>query len=274
MRNLKIKQIKKEAEEVSKANLSVLEKIYIVFLKFVNPEGFFKKVILFSMFLMFVNMSNTMPGGSTSYCGQILQEKTPEELYVESIKMKMKTELVSEVDNYIKKLAPSSTLTPEYLVDKCLEYKVDIIFVLSQALLESHFGTKGKASETNSVWNVGTYDNGQILYRYKTANESVEPYLKLITEKYLIHIGAEGDTIYKDLHHLVEDRGYTNYEGKRFATARGYEDGMRKLMVKIDMETSISFYQDIIHLSESQLLSYFKPDYNFNIESNILYALN
>lgn len=268
-----MKQIKEEAEEVSKASKLSLEKIYNAFLKFANPKGFFKKVVFISSFLIFFNMSSTMPGGSTSSSAQMVQVKSPEEIYVESVKAKMKSQLVKQVDTYIKRYAPTSTLTPEYLVDKCLEYDVDVIFVLSQALLESHFGTRGKAATTNSVWNVGTYDNGKILYTYKTADESVEPYLKLVTEKYLIHVTAQGDTIYKDLHHLVEDRGYTNYAGKRFASARGYEDGMRKLMVKIDMETSISFYQDILKLSESQMLTYFRPELQPEINSKDFYAL-
>lgn len=272
MRNLeKMKQIKTEAEEVSKASKMVIRKLYSDFIRFVNPKGFLKKVVIISMVLIFVNISSTMPSNSAA---QPTPEKSDSELYVESVKTKMTSQLVKEVDNYIKKMAPTSTLTPELVVDKCLRYNVDIIFVLSQALLESHFGTKGKAARTNSVWNVGTYDNGKILYTYKTPDESLEPYLKLINEKYLINITTKGDTVYKDLHHLVEDRGYTNVNGYRFASAKGYENAMRKLMVKIDMETSISFYQDIIKLDDYQMLAYFNPNFKEENNTDFLYALN
>jgi hypothetical protein len=179
--------------------------------------------------------------------------------YVKSIKDSFKLNLVSEVENYINKIAPTSKLNPELLVEKCLEYNTDLVFVLSQALLESHFGTKGKATQTNSVWNVGTYDNGKVLYTYKDPNNSLVPYLKLINEKYLINVSENGDTTYKDLSHLLEDKGYINYNGDRFASARGYENGLRKIMIKIDLETKISFYQQLISLSSDDLVAYFVP---------------
>jgi hypothetical protein len=171
-------------------------------------------------------------------------------------------------------MAPENKLSSQLLVEKCLEYDTDIIFVLSQALLESHFGTKGKAAETNSVWNVGTFDNGQILYTYSHPDKSLEPYLKLVNDKYLIEVTTKGDTIYKDLHHLVQDRGYTNYRGARFATARGYENGMRKLMVRIDMETSIAFYQSILKLEPHELLDLFGPARQDELDPTNFYAQN
>ena len=75
----------------------------------------------------------------------------------------------------------------------------------------------------------------------------------------MIEVTSKGDTIYKDLHHLVLD-SYTNYDGKRFASAKGYENAMRKLMVKIDMETSISFYQNMLRMPGEQIVAYFNPE--------------
>jgi hypothetical protein len=224
------------------------------------------KTLIIAILILFFTTSNTTPGEMTN--NKFVDET---EIYVNNLRTKMKNELTKEVHNYIKLMAPGSNLNPEYLVEKCLEYETDIIFVLSQALLESHFGTRGKAAQTNSVWNVGTYDDGQVLYRYKTVDESLEPYLKLINEKYLINITSKGDTIYKDLGHLVQDRGYINYNGSRFASARGYENGMRKFMVKIDMETSISFYQDILRLTDQEILAFFIPETTIYEE---FYALN
>jgi len=247
MRNLQKKKHKiKEAEQVSKALI---------------------KIILVIVFL-FINITNTTQ--RDAHAESSSTQPTEEVIYIKNLRTKMKVELVREVKTYINKIAPHSELTTEYLVDKCLEYNTDIIFVLSQALLESHFGTKGKAARTNSVWNVGTYDDGKILYTYNYANHSIEPYLKLLKEDYLIHITHTGDTIQKEVQELVEDKAYTNYYGARFASARGYENGMRKLMVKIDMETSISFYQDMLKLSNEEILTYFVP-LNTN---EIFYALN
>ena len=244
--------IKEGAEEVSEA-----------LIKFANLRGFFRKFLMLALLFLFINVGTTPSGlkNLQSATAAISPPLTEEALYVQSVKNRMKSLLVGEVGRYIESMAPENELSPQYLVEKCLEYDTDIIFVLSQALLESHFGTKGKAAETNSVWNVGTYDDGQILYRYRTANESLEPYLKLVNDKYLIEVTARGDTIFKDLHHLVQDRGYTNYDGRRFASARGYENGMRKLMVQIDMRTSIAFYQDILKLEPHELVSLFgQPD--------------
>jgi len=254
MRNLK-KQTKKEVSETSEIPSS----LPIVRFPKIRKSAIFM-LIVFA--LMFINISGTNSNSDSSIDGanaMISSQISPEAQYVYSVKEKFRLKLITEVDNYITKMAPSSKLNSGYLVSKCLEYNTDIIFVLSQALLESHFGTKGVAAKTNSVWNVGTYDNGKILYTYDHPDHSVEPYLKLLNEKYLINVTSSGDTIYKDLGHLVQDRGYINYAGNRFASARGYENGMRKLMVRIDMETSISFYQEIISLTSDEVLAYFAP---------------
>lgn len=258
-------QIKEGAEQVSEA-----------LIKFgLDLKGLISKSLFLVIILLFTNTANTTPGLNTGdiTASAISIQRTPEQLYVDNLKSEMKGRLVKEVDTYIERMAPNSRLNSEHLVTKCLEYDTDIIFVLSQALLESHFGTKGKAAETNSVWNVGAYDNQVPRNWYNHPDESLEPYLKLVNEKYLIEVTSQGDTIFKDLHHLVQDRGYTNYRGARFASARGYENGMRKLMVRIDMETSINFYQDILTLNEIKVLAFFRPEAEV-IDTESLYALN
>jgi len=260
MRNLKMKQQKEEAEEVSEVSNFSVKRMMNSFFQIVNPTGFLKKSVILVFLLLFVNISRTLPESSLN--SSFMQELTEEEVYVVTVKTKMRDRLINEVDRYIKRQAPTSKLTPEHVVDKCLEYEMDIIFVLSQGLLESHYVTKGVAARTNSVWNVGAFDNQKPRKWYKTADESLEPYLKLLRQDYLTNVvkkGKEVDTVYKEIHELVQDRSYINYAGKRFASARGYENAMRKLMVKIDMETSISFYQDILRMPNRQLLAYFKP---------------
>ena len=161
MRNLK-KQIQKEAEEVSEALFNLLSKVQ--FPKF--KKSIVMKIVFVIVFT-FTSLSGTTSKVDLGDANAIISQRmSPQEEYVNTVKDNFQEKLVTEVNNYIIQIAPESKLSPEFLVKKCLEYDTDIIFVLAQAILESHFGTKGKAAETNSVWNVGTFDDGQILYRY------------------------------------------------------------------------------------------------------------
>ena len=74
----------------------------------------------------------------------------------------VKSDLVDATQNYIDSIAPNSNLRALILVEKCEEYKIPITFVLAQGELESKFGTTGLAYRTNSIWNVGAYDNYDI----------------------------------------------------------------------------------------------------------------
>jgi len=242
MKKLNKNRIGQEAKQVSKALMNFI---------FKHRRG------MVIGLLFFFNVNVITPGSYGSLYSP--PELSKEQIYVNTVKDNFKSKLVIEVDSLIRRMAPESKLSPDYLVDKCLEYNTDIIFVLAQGLLESHFGTKGKAAVTNSVWNVGTYDNGRVLYSYEDPNESLEPYLKLVNEKYLITVESNGDTINKNLYHLIQDKGYTNYNGKRFASAIGYENALRKLIIKINMETSINFYQEVLTLPNEQLLALFNP---------------
>jgi len=171
----------------------------------------------------------------------------------------------------IKRYASESALSGELLVSNALKYNLDIVFVLAQGLLESHFGTKGTAIETNSVWNVGSYDNGKNYNYYDHPNESIEPYMQLINERYLMISDTISDND-RDLVDLLRNRGYKNKVGKRYATARRYEESLRELMVIIDMETSISFFQSIAKLSDLEILAFFNPIEEK--EANLLQAMN
>ena len=100
----------------------------------------------------------------------------------------VKSDLVDATQNYIDSVAPNSNLRALILVEKCEEYKIPITFVLAQGELESKFGTTGLAYRTNSIWNVGAYDNydiKDIKIKYENPNDSVEPYLSLLNSNYL-----------------------------------------------------------------------------------------
>lgn len=129
-----------------------------------------------------------------------------------------KSEIVDEVDGYIKSHAPGSDLSAITLVNACEEAKIDIKFVLVQGLMESHFGTKGLAAKTNCVWNIGAYDGytaDQISSKWKFdhPDHSVRPYLDHLNRRYLSNGRTEID--------LLES--FTDIDGNRYASYTKYE---------------------------------------------------
>lgn len=144
--------------------------------------------------------------------------------------------LAIEVDKYITAYAPNSDLDALNLIDLCSEYNVDIRLALVQGHVESHFGTKGTAARTNSVFNVGAFDgysaekqmkNG---YGYKHPDYSVEPWLKLITSKYLTNNKTEED--------LLDN--FVDSNGKRYASCTTYESMLKSKWDKIDSIADIT----------------------------------
>ena len=133
----------------------------------------------------------------------------------------VKSDLVDATQNYIDSIAPNSNLRALILVEKCEEYKIPITFVLAQGELESKFGTTGLAYRTNSIWNVGAYDNydiKDIKIKYENPNDSVEPYLNLLNSNYL-----NGKTI-EDLFD-----SFTDINGNRYATDKYYESKLKTI---------------------------------------------
>lgn len=131
----------------------------------------------------------------------------------------VKSDLIDATQNYIDSIAPNSNLRALILVEKCEEYKIPITFVLAQGELESKFGTTGLAYRTNSIWNVGAYDNydiKDIKIKYENPNDSVEPYLNLLNSNYL-----NGKTI----EDLLDS--FTDINGNRYATDKYYESKLK-----------------------------------------------
>lgn len=128
-----------------------------------------------------------------------------------------KVALINEVQNYITQIAPTSNLRGYAIVEECEKYNIDVCFVLAQGEIESHFGTKGIASKLNSVFNVGIYDGKTSeeidnKYKFEYPNESIEPYLKLLTTRYLIN-KTEEDLLKK----------FVDIDNKRYASNPNYE---------------------------------------------------
>lgn len=142
-----------------------------------------------------------------------------------------KEKLINSVNEYIRENSTNSKVSGDTIVKYCLKYDISIPFVLAQAQVESHFGTKGVAVRTNSIFNVGTYDNGIILYRYKHPNESIEPYIKLLKNDYLI----SG----KNIEDLMQANNFVNHSGSRYASNIHYEYHVKKTYNKIKQSTRI-----------------------------------
>ena len=129
-----------------------------------------------------------------------------------------KANLVKEVQNYIDSVAPTSNLRAYAIVDECERFNIDLVFVLTQGEIESHFGTKGLGSKLNNVFNIGVFDglsadkiNKQ--YKFDYPNQSIEPYLELLNERYLVN-KVEADLMNK----------YVDVNGKRYDSNPDYEN--------------------------------------------------
>lgn len=146
----------------------------------------------------------------------------------------LKSVLVEQVNSYIQQTAPTSALDGLVVVNKCIDYDIDICFVLAQGEIESHFGTKGLARKTNSVFNVYAYDNKKLHEinengKYKHPDDSVEPYLVMLKREYLVENKTEYDLLNK----------YVNYCGNRYASAKDYEQKLSSKIEKIHQTTDI-----------------------------------
>lgn len=161
------------------------------------------------------------------------------DVYVERLESQFdaaREELAIEVDKYISTVAPNADISALNIIDLCSEYNVDIRLVLAQGHVESHFATKGTAARTNSIFNVGAYDgysaekqikNG---YGYRHPDFSVEPYLKLLTTRYLVDGRTEDD--------LLDN--FVDANGNRYASCTTYEEMLKSKMEKMDSIADIT----------------------------------
>ena len=87
--------------------------------------------------------------------------------------------------------------------------------------IESHFGTTSRAKRTNSVFSVGSYDDGRNVYKPKSQNESVENYILTLKRYYLVD---------KTVDDLLKNGGFVNIRGHRYASDKNYELKIRQTM--------------------------------------------
>lgn len=152
-----------------------------------------------------------------------------------------KSLLCDEVQKYINSIAPTSNLRGYAVVEECEKYNVDIKFVLAQGEIESHYATKGLGAKLNNVFNVGVFDGFKdsdvsMCYRFDYPNQSIKPYLELLTEKYLV------DKVEMD---LIEN--YVDINSNRYASDPNYELKLKERYTYIMMHTKIDTLQKQMH---------------------------
>lgn len=147
----------------------------------------------------------------------------------------IRNEIIGQISHYIDSVAPNANVDGEILFNLCEQYGVDVRFAMAQAQVESHYATKGTAKKTKSMFNVGAYDghsakrqirNG---FGFENVNDSIEPYLRLITSEYLIDNKTTNDLLYN----------YVNHLGMRYATNPRYEKMLRSVYNRINNTTDL-----------------------------------
>ena len=192
--------------------------------------------------------SNTQMGPQGIYESPVVNEEDAIREMIEEYEI-ARNQLAIEVDNYITSVAPKANIDPYLMIDLCWEYGVDIRFVLAQGQIESHFATKGTAARTLSVFNVGAYDghsasrqrrNG---FGFSDPNESIEPYLRLITTEYMVNGKTESDLM----------KNYVNGLGMRYASNPKYEAMLRSVYKRISNRPAFSVAYDNYLESQNNL---------------------
>ena len=188
-------------------------------------------MLIFVVALLFMAGYNTITSNKT----------TDKDLTIEWIEenhlkyYETKSNLVDEVQHYIDSVSGQcSNLRALALIDECDANGIDLKFVLAQGELESHFGVKGIASVTNSVWNVGAFDGkgaGEIhkKYHYKHPDESIKPYISLLKDRYINDSVSTNDLLVN----------YVDKGGHRYASSGSYEIQLRSIYNRISNNTKI-----------------------------------
>lgn len=119
----------------------------------------------------------------------------------------------------------TTKLTPEALVTACEENNFNLAFTMAIANLESCFGQTPRAKRTNSVFSVGSYDNGKNVVTYSHPNESIVPFINLIKNDYI----SNG----KSIEDLLSPGNFVNKIGNRYASNLKYENQVKNIMNRI-----------------------------------------
>lgn len=142
----------------------------------------------------------------------------------------IKRELITEVENYVFTNFPKVNKTiPTAIVENGLEHEVDILFMMAQTQIETHYGTLGAGRETSrrSLFGVA-------LRKYESYEKAIKDYIAILKKNYLTRGRTE--------QHLM--RRYTTTRGGRYAENPNYEVELRGAYNNIDKKTNIKLLQE------------------------------
>lgn len=108
---------------------------------------------------------------------------------------------------------------PDNLVLAAYKYEYDLPLLLAQLQIESHFGTTNRAKATNSMFSIGSYDDGRNVVKYADQDSSIVPYIKTVKRDFFMN----GE---KDVEDVLTN--FVNKEGKRYAINPNYERDIMK----------------------------------------------
>lgn len=115
-------------------------------------------------------------------------------------------------------------ISPEEIVKICDNTGFDLPLLLAQAHMESCFGLTPRAQKTNSVFSIGSYDNGKNAATYPTQNASIEPYIKIMQKNFLRDRSVED---------MLQPGNFTNQNNQRYASAKNYENNINSVRNRI-----------------------------------------
>jgi len=116
-------------------------------------------------------------------------------------------------------------LSPEQLVLASIENDFDLPMMMAQAHQESCFGMTPRARRTNSVFSVGSWDDGTDKCTYETQDDSIQPYIDLLKKSYMVNGKTELD--------LLKPKAFVNFRGHRYAGDPNYESRVKNIRNRI-----------------------------------------
>ena len=139
-----------------------------------------------------------------------------------------KAQIVDEMEKYMGYYAPDHNVSAILVLKYADHFNIDPRIFLVQGLAESHYGTKGLARRTNSVCNVGAWDDGTIKNTYTHPDRSIKPYFELLAKQYLVNKTEED---------LLKE--FINTSGNRYASYVHYEKELQKLWEDVNQKTKL-----------------------------------
>lgn len=169
---------------------------------------------------------------------------THSELQIQEMELeywRTKAVIVDEIRDFMNQV-PYHNISPILVLKYADKHNVDLRLFLAQGLVESHYGTKGLARKTNSVCNVGAWDDGTITHKYDHPNESIEPYYKLLVKRYLVD-KTEIDLL----------QNFVDKDGNRYASYPYYEADLTIVMNRINIQTKLDSLLNVYNYYKIEL---------------------